>query len=377
MTESKPRLAGLDLIRAVSIFFVAFEHVMETLYAMHNVEFFTGLPIFKQHLITFLFELNRLSVPMFFFLTGYLLLARDFDQQSAEKFYRRNFLSLFVTWEAWIVVYNVILAVLEHNAFREIIPPYAEFVANAQQFRIDTLLSNMIFVKGVDFVHSWYVGVILGIYLFIPAVSRMLKILSDRELFLLVSVAYVYYFIVPTANFFTERELMVWIDVTFSGGMFGTYVILGYMIRRFETRLDALLNDRKIFVAVLAMTLGFTYAMALVQLDFFERGQLFLIWNNFFLLPPASIGSFLILKRVTHVNRLTTELSRCSFGIYLVHIPVLCLFLQLNLFDAIGSRGLRTAVWTVLIFFSSYFLTAALSRVPGVGKILFRVARKH
>ena len=350
---------------------------METIYAFHNVEFFNGLPLFKQHLLTFLFELNRLSIPMFFFLSGYLLLARNFDQQSAMKFYRRNFLSMFVTWEVWIIIYNVLLAVLDFNSFREVIPPEAEFVANAQPLRLETLASNMIFVKGVDLVHSWYVGVILGIYLFIPVVSRTLKLVSDRELFLLTAVAYVYYFIVPTANFFTERELFPWIDVNFSGGMFGTYVILGYMLRRFEPQLDALTERKAIRLGLLAMTITLTYAMALVQLDFFHRGQLFLIWNNFCLLPPAAIGSFLLLKRATHVNRLTASLSRYSFGIYLVHIPLLCLFLQFNLFDSIASRGIRTTVWTLLIFFGSYLLTAALSRVPGVGKILFRVVRKY
>ena len=375
--KNSTRIEGLDLIRAASIFMVVFEHVIEAVYTMHDVAFFNSLPEFKRHLLFFIFEFNRLSVPMFFYLTGYLLLTRDFDQTSAEKFYRRNFLSLFVTWEAWIVLYNVILAVLDRTEYREVIPAAADFVAKAQPLQADVLLGNMIFIKGVDFVHAWYVGVILGIYLFIPVVSRTLKIVSDRELFLLTAVAYIYYFIVPTANFFTERELMVWIDVTFSGGMFGTYVILGYMIHRFEARLDALLDNRKIFFGVLAMVIGLTYAMALVQLDFFNRGELFLIWNNFCLLPPASVGLFLILKRVTRVRQLTADLSRCSFGIYLIHIPILTVFLLFNPFGGLSSRGIKSAIWVSAIFALSYLLTATLSKVPGIGKILFRVGRKR
>lgn len=57
------------------------------------------------------FTIGRLGVPIFLFLTGYLLLDRNFNEDMCEKFWKRNWLGMVITTEIWIVIYDIFLRV--------------------------------------------------------------------------------------------------------------------------------------------------------------------------------------------------------------------------------------------------------------------------
>lgn len=95
----------------------------------------------------------------FSFLTGYLFLGRRFDEEYTALFYKRNLLGLLITVEIWIILYHAF------NAWFYQIP-----------FNLNELLRNMLFLKATNMSHMWYIPAILGIYLFIPFVSRALSL---------------------------------------------------------------------------------------------------------------------------------------------------------------------------------------------------------
>ena len=92
------RIAGLDLIRATAIVLVVLNHTVEIVCGLHVAEVVNRMSEGAQWFALLAFTLARCGVPLFFFLSGYLLLPRGFDQQSTEKFYRRNWLTLLATW---------------------------------------------------------------------------------------------------------------------------------------------------------------------------------------------------------------------------------------------------------------------------------------
>ncbi len=357
------RVEGLDGVRAAAIVLIVIDHVIEIVCAFHNPDAFSHMHSSARFALFFAFTAGRLGVDLFFFLTGYLLLPRVFDQAATQKFYRRNFLSLLATWELWIVLYNLFIGWLDATDFRAHVPPEDHFFFVPKPLAIDTLLRNMVFVEAVGLVHAWYLAAILGVYIFLPIVARTLKTLSDRELLTLTAIAFIYYFIVPSVDHFTECTLETWISLSFSGEIFGVYVVLGYIIRRFEPTLIA---HKNFLIAVSIAAIALT---AQIQIDAFKHGEVYLVWHDFCLLPIASIGLFVAIKRAALRNRLIEILSRYSFGIYLLHAPILMLLLR---FDPSPTLG-RGFIWFVSIMALSIITIKIFGAAPALQRLLFRV----
>ena len=88
---------------------------------------------------------------MFLFLTGYLLLDRDYDISRINRFWRKNWLALFMTTEIWIVLYDVFLRVFHF-----------------QHWSTKGILKDMLFLNQVHIGHMWYMPMIIGLYVCIP-----------------------------------------------------------------------------------------------------------------------------------------------------------------------------------------------------------------
>lgn len=360
------KIEGLDTIRAAAIILIVLDHVVELTFSFHNPDAFSQMQSSLRFALFFVFTLGRLGVDLFFFLTGYLLLPRVFDPPATEKFYRRNFLSLLVTWELWIVLYNLFIGWLDASNFQANVPPESHFFFVPKPLEIDTLIRNMIFVEAVGLVHAWYLAAILGIYIFLPIVARALGTLSNRELLTLTAIAFIYYFIVPSVDHFTECKLETWISLSFSGEIFGIYVVLGYIIRRFEPTLIAWRYPLIVFsIAAIALT-------AQIQIDAFKHGEVYLVWHDFCLLPLASIGLFVGLKSWAATNRLIEVPARYSFGIYLLHAPILMWLLRFNPFPTL-ERGATVVIWFLLIMALSSAAIKIFGAAPALQRILFRV----
>lgn len=358
------RIAGLDLIRAAAIVLVVLNHTVEVACGLHDVDVVNEMSAGAQWFALIGFTLGRLGVPLFFFLSGYLLLPRGFDQQSTARFYRRNVLTLLATWECWIIIYNVMIAALEGMQFDST----TAFMTQPHAFDLAELIRTMIFVESVKMMHVWYVGVILGIYLFLPWVARVLPSMSDRELLTLTVIAFAYCFVLPTVAQFVEVKLEPWIDVSFSGGVYGLYVVMGYLLRRFEPTIERSIG--KIFLT--ASTIGLIIATAFVQLNCYHDGEKFFIWYDFCLLPLAAFGLFIALKRLAIENLLTEMLSRFSFGIYLLHAPILILMIKYNVWSTLG-RSARTCCLVAAAVILSTVIIKVFGLAPTVQRFLFRV----
>lgn len=357
------RIEGLDLIRATAIVLVVLNHTVELACGLHVAEVVNQMPTASQWFALIGFTLGRMGVPLFFFLSGYLLLPRGFDQQSTTKFYRRNWLTLLVTWEIWIVLYNLMLAALNGLTIND----ETAFFCKPHEFHWGTLLRNVIFFEVPDITHVWYIGVILGIYLFIPFVARVLPTITDRQLLALISIAFVYYFVLPTANRFVSIDLKLWVELSFSGGLYGLYVVAGYLLRRFEPTIARMVNN----IALLVSTIGLIIIIAAIQLKFYRIGDAFMIWYDFCLLPIAAAGLFIALRRAAVSNALIDVLSRGSFGIYLLHAPLLILMVKFDVFSTLG-RSAKTCCWLITVVALSSVIVKIFSLAPTVQRILFR-----
>lgn len=92
----------IDAVRCLAILCVILCHATEFIYIPNSLSA-RGLADFSLTSVVFAFfmhDVGRLGVPMFLFITGYLLLTRDYDEAACYKFWKGNWLRLVLATEA-------------------------------------------------------------------------------------------------------------------------------------------------------------------------------------------------------------------------------------------------------------------------------------
>lgn len=302
------RTVWLDNARAFAILAVVFVHSVEHIYVM-NVASLNPMSLQSYLFAISGFTLGRLGVPIFLFLTGYLLLNRNFDESAFYKFWRKNWLGMVLTTETWIVIYHIFL-----------------WVFHFQHWNTMRLLKNMFFITNVDFMgHMWYMSMIVGLYVCIPFVARSLKNINIKVLFLPMIFYFTYALGIPVyqviANALAIRNLdNAILDFGYSGGVYGLYIILGYCIKK-----GLLLSLRK--YQVLALIIIFFLATVFLQILSYHSGITLNVWYNCGLLMICSLLLFEWFSRIKIEVKKDwwTWISINSFGIYFLHYPVILL----------------------------------------------------
>ena len=202
--QDRGRIVWLDYARMFAIICVVITHTTERVYEM-NAEILAQSPAHSRLFALSMFTIGRLGVPIFFFLTGYLLLDRDYPREKYITFLKRNFCGLLLTTAIWIIIYNLF------NAWFYNTP-----------FSIKECLMNLLFVRSTRMTHMWYMPVIIGMYLFIPLVANAFKHTDLNVLYIPLEVVFAYYFVIPAINVILRATGIGYLDslpdFSFCGG---------------------------------------------------------------------------------------------------------------------------------------------------------------
>lgn len=304
------RSASLDLIRAVAALFVVLNHAITLRYPIDAGTLLDYAPA-DRLLCLAGFTTGRIGVPLFLMLTGCLLLPRTYDRPRIRRFYRRNLLPMLLVWEFWILAYQLYCHHLPLD-----LPLY---------------LRRALFLEGADLPHSWYMPVILGIYLFLPYISIALSHMEGRILAALMALSYISSFLFPTIQRVaisyeeTVPNLVAKLDQHYSGGTYGLYLVLGYCIARYQDRLRRLLAGARTLI-LCALTIAVWCGAIAWEWHVYQDGYHYNIWYDDVLLPFIAAGVFLLLLRVPIAQGIRGALGALSgrtFGIYLLHVILL------------------------------------------------------
>jgi surface polysaccharide O-acyltransferase-like enzyme len=349
----KGHIAWIDLARSFSIFCVVLIHTLEITDSM-TLDYMSGAGLRTKVCAFTLFTIGRLGVPIFLFISGYLLLDREYDGKACVKFWKKNWLGLLLTTEIWIVIYNLF---------------QSWFIQ--QPIHLPDLLKNMFFVKTmdqpVDFTHMWYMRMILGVYIFIPFVAIVLKKIDMKTLRMPLSITFCYYFILPVMNVVLNacgRETISnLLGLEFSGGVYGLLLMFGFFCKK------GVLKQIRSIHLLLTGAICFVLTVGL-QLFSYHHQKEYNLWYSCAFLMITCLCIFELMSRREHLcfPKLCGSLSRCAFGIYLVHKPLL--LLADRWFD-LQLASPTIVVVAVLVLCSSWGIVAIVSRIPRLGQILF------
>ena len=330
--EQKKRIYELDLIRALACLMII---------SMHS-----PLPEGGENNGLFLSSLSYLSAPgigLFFMVSGALLLP---IMEPTSVFIKKRLTKIVIPTLIWTSIYLGL-----------------ESFYDGHQITLREILSIPFSPQGNSI--FWFIYVLIGIYLLSPILSRWLEKASKREMefyLLLWAITLCYPYL---KLFLNINETGTGILYYYSGYL--GYFLLGHYLRKYAFQTNPVLIC--VFFT-LALLVPVCLRTTQVEVDFYS-----MFWYLSLFVAIMSAGWFVLFMRKgnisnVHVRALVTNFSKCSFGIYLVHLFIMRRILwQCTWIQGIDSYVLQTMVVIALTFLFSWLVCYLISLLP-IGQYL-------
>ena len=309
------RIVFLDYVRVFACFLVMLVHASENFYGAAGVGEVAGPQSFlaneSDRLWVSLYDgFSRMSVPLFIIVSAYLLVPMK-KEQTSWQFYRRRFLHILPPFFLFMILYSTLPLL------------WGQIDGETSLKDLSRILLNFPSLAG----HLWFMYPLFSLYLFIPIISPWIDKVSAKEerffiLLFLISTCIPYlnrWFGEVWGQCFWNEYHMLW----YFSGYLG-YLVLAHYIRVHLTWS----RSRRFTVGLISMLVGavLTISSFYVQAvpgqihatNVIEIGWAFCTINCVLL----TAGTFLMFTCIETEKcpRIITETSKLSYGMYLMHI---------------------------------------------------------
>jgi len=324
---SAKRLEWIDLLRAVAIVGVVVIHAQgafaESEHGSENWWIFNVLN-----------SVAHFSVPVFIMISGALLLKSN---EPLGLFLKRRLFRVLVPFLFWSVILFLGNIVLGRPMSRGAV--------------VSSYLNDLAGDK-INFTH-WFVHVLIGIYLAAPILKRWIEAAKKEEVEYFIAIWCLTLFLGAIPDF------RLAVDLRYFSGFIG-YFVLGYYI-------DSVQSDmrRRGLVAFIFIIVGSGFTI-LGNALYAERQFESCLMPNIMILTA---GVFLLAKGLCVPKRfgidgMVNVLSRCSYGVYLVHIVFISILNRNGVNCLSISPYLGTWVVVAIVLSVSVAIVETLRRIP-------------
>ncbi len=245
----------------------------------------------------------RMGVPLFFAISGYLLLG-DSRTLNIGEFYKRRMSKILLPFLVWDVIYFV-----------------TGRLASGESIDAGAFFSEL-FVQGSKY-HLWYVYEITGLYLLAPFLKRITDNCTPRQIGCFIAVI-----LLPTTFFRlinVTAPVYIYIFDTLVEGYAG-YFVLGYVLGNY-TQTKAFR-----YTAYICGVIGFITGFMGNYLKS-SPNEINMVFNEGYSITQYMTASalFVFIKNLKpaanqKLNRFFSTYSKLTYGIYLSHVLVLSVF---------------------------------------------------
>lgn len=331
------RIFWLDFSRAIAIILVVFTHIHERIGVN---DYLLAKSLF--------YSVDRMGVPLFFMLSGGLMLPKlvnvnlvDFYKKRIPKFF--IVLILFSLITTWV---NVSLEIKQFylglDLFTQSNGIYPALNGHSPQF--------------------WYMYVIIELYLIYPFLAKMLDKLSNKEIIWFIFMSVLFSQFKFSINYFDHQT--AYLLERFGDNFVGwamAYSLIGYLILNRQLKLNLIFSLCCIIVPISLVTwcdLHSNTKDIIGEFHWYSQ-SIFIFISS---LGLVFISQFLGEK--IKENRLISNISRYSFGIYLSHAIFIPISLWLEqVFNLELSIWLKLSLSFMVTFVLSYLFTALLMKI--------------
>lgn len=341
------RHTGYDILRFVSICMVVVIHA--------NVSFLGENQGSASWIAVMLITaLCTLSVPLFFMLSGALLLQKE-EAVSLKELYTKRIPKQAVPFILWSIIYVA-----------------ARIVMGKIDFSLHAFVSLLWEPAYYQF---WFMYTLLGIYLLLPILQILVKNLSKRMLEYLLLIWVAFSVAIPTTSYIIPQfQISNHVDLVLSGGYLG-YFLLGHYLQKYGREI---LTKK----AMLLFITGLAVILACAAGEWFlsEEGKYHGNFYHSYLTPGVVLGAcgaFLLLQNARlpfgqKAEKAICAVSENAIGIYYIHMLVL------TALDYVSVDGhlLFLVVKIAITIIASLAASLLLTHIPYVRYFLLGHSRK-
>jgi surface polysaccharide O-acyltransferase-like enzyme len=225
--------------------------------------------------------------------------------------------------------------------------------------------------------HLWFLYMLIGLYLLIPIIRFFAAISKRGYIEYILVLFFLFGTFLPLCNsllglnpFFKNRQ--IYFQIPELSGYIG-YFIAGYYFVNYE------LNKKvKITIYILAVLSIFSMIFGTAILSLYE-GEYNRIFDENILATTMFVSYFIFLffkeqlfnKQMSNKHKqIIINISKSTFGIYLIHPLVLEIFTVLGLNSLIINSVISIPIISIIIMFVSYISTIILGKIPILKNIL-------
>lgn len=288
---------GISILRILATFSVIIIHVSGPL-----VVKFGKISNFDWNVANFYDSISRYAVPVFFMISGSLLLGREFETKDFLKNRLGKILPPFLFWSLFYSLFN-------------------RYVLSNETFDISKVVRDIFY--GSEY-HLWFVYALIGVYLIFPIFQKWIHLSkkNDVRYFLIIWAVTLFLTIPGIAIYFPK------INLSYFSGFLG-YFILGFYLKK-HAKSQKWISCLLILTGVSITILG-TYYFSNKNNKFYDYFYEYLSLNALM----VSIGVFLLFNKIENISDkikpIVSKLNESSFGIYLIHPLVIYVLVLLGM----------------------------------------------
>ncbi len=288
--------------------------------------------------------ISHFSVPVFLMITGALMLNPE-KEITIEKLLKK-----------YVLRYCLVLLIFGWGY------AYIELLFSSKRFIPHELwLSFINMLQGKSWGHLWYLYTLIGIMLILPVMRAVTKACTEKEIFYLIVIFFLFTSILPCITKLTGFSLGIVFPIS---SVYILYILLGYLL----DQKNADINNLVFFI------IEFFCVSIFVVTTYFNIMKGMNFHFGLFDSPFIVIFSALLFNQMKHINPQETGLikflSSVSFGVYITHmiwINFAFKFLKIDPVLPTPLTGIIVALGTLLL---SIVLTWILKKLPVLKTIL-------
>lgn len=330
----------IDFVRVFAILLVIANHCLDSCGGQFNLQ---GKSLI---LVMAFYVICRLGVPLFFMISGFLLLSKKYDKTKCKKFYLHNLLPLWITFVVWVVIYNIFSVAIGN-----------EFCG------VGNLITEIFLLRyvGSVFIQEWYMPVILLLYVLTPFIANALNSISIKYIIFACCFILVYFFIFSTSSFAVNNDITYFL-----------YFTLGFLANKYYNRQNKLDTKRNVILNIIIILLTYVVTIICLISEYRRTGEAIFVWYTCPALPIIAFSLFLLFLDVIKIKRclFLKKVSTCCFGVYLVHNIFIIIFPHIFTINNFVLYLISQFAFVSVVSFGIVFL---ISLIPYVRKIVFRI----
>lgn len=352
----KGKFVFMEVIRVIAALMVIFNHTDNRafwLYAAYSVKSFSYWICLLATLLC------RMAVPLYYMVTGALMLKRDPEPT--------------VKWLKHIGRFALILVVFSLVYYLHLIIP------TGTPFDLKAMILMM--YDGAMSDHLWFLYSYIGLLVALPFLQAMVRSLDNKYFYILIGVSVVFAKLVPCAEYILFQNEHLLQESLLPRLVVPTivYPLVGYFI---EQRLSEEQVRKFVLPAWILAFCEMLISALTISCLYIREGEVtgdafqYTKWHLLTVIAIFISVKYLFMKRKApdRLCAVICELGACTFGIYLTHRLFLDRPWMYAVCDGLVNIGcyplIAGIVYTLADFAVTFVMIAVLRRIPVVKKLI-------